>query len=176
LAPGSYRLVLGGAELARVHAPFTVARGERVVIDVSVPRADAVPEGFVFVPAGTFLFGDDDERLRRGVLDAAPLHRRNIRSFLIARRETTFREWLGFLDSLTPAERRRYTPRASAPSVSVGTRGALQLSETTSGWRLAFQPAGTRYEALAGQRIEYAGRRRRRTQDWLERPVLRIGV
>jgi formylglycine-generating enzyme required for sulfatase activity len=166
LPPGSYRLVLGGPGLAQVHAPFVVARGQRAVVDVDVPRADAVPAGFVFVPAGTFLFGDADERLRRGFLDAAPMHQRSAGSFLIARRETTYREWIEFLDGLPPAERKRH-----APHLGSAYRGTLDLVETPRGWQLSIREGPAKYSAHAGERIEYTGRGTLASQDWLDFPV-----
>ena len=52
-----------------------------------------------------FWFGDADESLRTKFLDTAPMHRRRTDAFLIARHETTYREWVEFLDGWMSRER-----------------------------------------------------------------------
>src|SRR5262249_37390598 len=74
LPPGSYRLPLAADGLAEVEYPFDARRGERVLVDVSLPPRSAVPEGFVYVPAGAFWYGDADEQLRTQFLDTSPIH------------------------------------------------------------------------------------------------------
>ncbi len=171
LATGSYRLTLDGPGLARVLYPFEVHRGEHVVVEVSVPRANAVPQGFAYVPPGTFWFGDADEQLRTQFLDTVPLHVRRTGAFLIAKRETTYREWIDFLKAQPAAER-----RLLAPHVSSITRGSLRLSEDDGGWQIEFAPTGYRYEAAVGSPIVYAGRDRNARNDWLQFPVTGISV
>jgi formylglycine-generating enzyme required for sulfatase activity/tRNA A-37 threonylcarbamoyl transferase component Bud32 len=166
LPAGSYRLALAASGHEDVAYPFEVRPGQRVVVDVTLPPAGAVPAGFVYVPAGEFWYGDADEQLRTQFLDTAPLHRRSTGAFLIARHETTFREWITFLDSLPPARRDRLSP-----DVSVSTRGSMRLSYGAGGWQLAFQPTTQRYEARQGEPIVYQGRKLRARQDWLEFPA-----
>jgi len=166
LAPGSYRLLLDGPGLAHLVYPFEIKRNERTVADLALPPASAVPTGFAYVPAGTFWFGDADEQLRTQFLDAVPIHQRRTDAYLIARNETTFREWITFLDDLPAAERARRTP------ASKGTfRGALLLRRGADGWQIAMQPASRRYEANQHQPISYVGRNRRIRQNWLQFPV-----
>ena len=166
LAPGSYRLVLDGPGLAHVINPFEIRRGERTVADLALPPASAVPTGFVYVPAGTFWFGDTDEQLRTQFLDAVPIHRRTTNAYLIARHETTYQDWIAFLDGLPPAERSRH-----APAISATLRGALALRRVGDGWRLTIQPSSRRYEAGTNEQIIYSGRNRRARQDWLRFPI-----
>ena len=68
--------------------------------------------------AGEFWFGDADENLRTKFLDTVPIHRRHTDAFLIARHETTYREWIDFLDALPDgrarAPRARTSPRRCA--------------------------------------------------------------
>src|SRR6185503_11084820 len=110
LAPGSYRVVIDGDGLAHVVYPFEIARAQRLAVDLFIPAAVSVPKGFVYVPPGAFLYGDGDELLRTQFLEAVPIHKRSTNAFLIARYETTFQEWISFLDDLPPAERARHTP------------------------------------------------------------------
>jgi len=166
LAPNSYRLVIEGDGLARVAYPFEIRRGERVEINLVLPAAGAVPKGFLYVPPGPFWFGDGDEILRTQFLDAAPIHRRRTGGYFIARYETTYRDWIAFLDGLSPAERIRH-----APSVAGTAQGALVLRPNADGWHLAIQPASRRYEGRPHQLISYEGRNRRARQDWLNFPI-----
>jgi eukaryotic-like serine/threonine-protein kinase len=167
--PGSYRLVFRGPGLAEVNYPFEANRGQRIELHVTVPPASSVPQGFVYVPAGEFLFGDADEQLRTQFLDTVPLHARRSPAYLIARHETTYAEWLAFLNSLPEGERARH-----APDVSTAVRGSLRLKEGPGGWSLAFQPGTQRYSAQQGTPVHYVGRKLRVSQDWLRFPVAGI--
>lgn len=169
LAPGSYRLRLEGPGLAPVAYPFEVGRGERVTVDLKLPAAASVPAGFVYVPPGEFLFGEANEELRTQFLSAVPLHPRRTEAFLIARHETTYQDWIAFLEALPAAERRGYEP-----NVTTTMRGSLRLQELPEGWRLSFQPTTHKYSASAGQPVAYAGRNKRARQNWLRFPVAGI--
>ena len=166
VAPGSYRLEASAPGFANVVYPFEIARGESRTLQITLPAADAVPAGFVYIAAGEFWFGDGDEQLRTQFLDTAPLHRRATEGYFIARDEVTFREWIAFL-AATPADQRALlSPHGSAP-----TRGSIQLREDADGWQLTIQPATQRYSARAGEAIVYAGRNTLARQDWLDFPV-----
>jgi formylglycine-generating enzyme required for sulfatase activity len=169
LAPGSYRLLLGGPGLADVSYPFEARRGQRIDLDLTLPPSSAIPQGFVYVPAGEFLFGDADEQLRSQFLDTVPLHARRSKAYLIARHETTYAEWISFLNSLPEGERARH-----APDVSTAVRGSLRLREGEGGWSIAFQPTTQRYSAQSGTLVHYVGRKVRASQDWLRFPVAGI--
>jgi formylglycine-generating enzyme required for sulfatase activity/tRNA A-37 threonylcarbamoyl transferase component Bud32 len=172
LPQGSYRLALDGPGLARVLYPFEVRRGERRVIDLALPRLTSVPAGFVYVPPGEFWFGDGDELLRSQFLRTAPIHQRHTDGYLISRYETTYAEWIAFLDAQPPATRAR-----SLPDVSVTTRGSLRLRPLEEGgWQFTFQPGDTRYTARAGEPINYVGRKLRARQDWRRFPVAGISL
>ncbi|MEZ4452691.1 MAG: bifunctional serine/threonine-protein kinase/formylglycine-generating enzyme family protein [Nannocystaceae bacterium] len=106
LRPGSYLWIFQAPGRASVRLPVLLRRGEDLELDVDLPEADAIPAGFVYVPAGRFLFGSaDDEELRRSFFTAAPMHEVSTGEYLIARNETTYEEWIAFLDSLPPEER-----------------------------------------------------------------------
>ena len=169
LPAGSYRLTLEGSGLARVLYPFEVRRGERAEIDLALPPAASVPKGFVYIPPGDFYFGDADELLRSQFLGTVPIHKRRSDAYLIAARETTYREWIAFLEALPPAERAR-----NLPDVSVARRGSVRLKEVEGGWEWASQPTSVRYAAAAGESIVYQGRAQRARQNWLQFPVAGI--
>jgi len=166
LPAGSYRLSIDGGGLARVVYPFEVARGERKSIDLALPAAAAIPKDLVYVPPGTFWYGDADEQLRKQFLDTVPVHQRTTGAYLIARHETTYQDWIAFLDDLPAAERSR-----RAPTIAGTMRGALALRSTGAGWRLMIQPSSRRYEAGTHERITYEGRTRRASQNWLRFPI-----
>jgi formylglycine-generating enzyme required for sulfatase activity len=166
LPQGAYRFTVRGPGLADVYFPFEVQRGEHLTIDLALPQAGAVPAGFAYVPPGSFWFGDGDEQLRSQFLGTVPVHRRSTGAYAIARHETTYAEWITFLDALPEGERSRY-----APNVSAATRGSLRLRETGGTWELAFQPTSRRYTAAAGEPVTYVGRRTLAQQDWRQFPV-----
>jgi formylglycine-generating enzyme required for sulfatase activity len=167
LAPGSYRISLDGPGLAHVVYPFEVGRGEKLVVELSLPQASAVPDGFAYVPPGEFWFGDADEQLRTQFLGTVPIHRRRTDAYLIARHETTYGDWMQFLDALPPAERARFEPDATSTS-----RGSLRLRKLASGsWQFTLQPTTRRYVAESGEPIVYEGRKQGARQDWSRFPV-----
>jgi len=167
LAPGSYRLLFDGSGLAHVIYPFEVGRGQKVAVEITLPPASAVPDGFAYVPAGEFWFGDADEQLRTQFLSTVPIHRRRTEAYLIARHETTYGDWIQFLDTLPAVEQARYQPDATSTS-----RGSLRLRKLPSGsWQFMLQPTTHRYVAEAGQPIVYAGRKTGAKQDWSRFPV-----
>ncbi|HXU05835.1 MAG TPA: protein kinase [Polyangia bacterium] len=167
LSPGSYRLLIDGDGLAHVAYPFEIGRAQRVDVGLALPAAKTIPKGFVYVAPGAFLFGDADEQFRTQFLDAVPIHRRETSGYLIARNETTIRDWITFLDDLPAAERTRRTPASGAGTY----RGALSLRRGTDGWRIALKPAARMYKAATHESINYVGRSRQSRQDWLQFPI-----
>ena len=146
--------------------PFEIDRGTRLPIDVSLPAAARVPAGLVYVPAGTFWYGDADERLRTGFLNAVPLHRRTSAAFLIGRHETTYREWLAYLATLPADERQR-----DLPDVTTAVRGSLRVRPMGNEWLLTFQPTSHKYAVRSDEPFVYIGRKELARQDWLDFPV-----
>jgi formylglycine-generating enzyme required for sulfatase activity len=171
LEPGSYVLVLSAAGRVAVRYPFLVARGERFSADIHLPRTSEIPRGFVYVPAGRFLFGTSDESLRRGFLNTVPVHPMTTQAYLIASTETTYGEWIDFLNAL-PAE----TRAANAPKVG-GLRGSVQLTEVAGGqWQLTIQPTTQAYTARTDEPITYRARQERASQSWYKLPVSGISL
>jgi len=171
LPPGSYLLQLTEEGSGRaVRYPLVLSRGEERRVSLSFAE---VPPGFLYVPAGPFLYGSGDDDSVRQFFGTVPIHRVETGAFLIARHETTYAEWIEFLEALPPGKRERRTPRASAS----GLLGALRLlpPEVTSGWTLELQPNGTGEPRVAeAESIKFPGRSARRRQRWRRLPVAGI--
>ena len=167
LPPGSYRLSLSAPGRAAVRYPFVVERGEKLELDIRLPESAAVPPGFVYVPAGRFLFGSAaEETQRKRWFSTAPLHTESLGAFFIARYETTFREWLEFLRAQPVAARASYLLQTGTP------HGAQGLRQRADGrFDLTLKPSSAVYTATEGEKIVYPGRSRRQQQDWLRFPV-----
>ena len=170
LSPGSYRLSIAMPGRVPVHAPILVERGRELTVEIALPpRIEDVPDGFVYIPAGEFLYGNPDDANRLGFFQTTPLRRRRTEAFLIARTEVTFDAWLAYLDTLS---RREQTGRL--PAVSK-LEGSLTVTRDAGGrWQLELSPQGQRYTAAWGQPIVYAGRTHHAVQDWRRFPVLGI--
>ncbi|MFH1436262.1 MAG: protein kinase, partial [Pseudomonadota bacterium] len=172
LEPGSYRLTLGADGMAEVRCPFTIGRGESLDIHIAMPPSGAVPPGFAYVPAGRFYFGTArDDSIRRGFMHTVPIHAVETGAYLMAKHETTFRQWIEFIESL-PVDQRA----SRLPTVHVGGfEGALGLELLPDGrWQLTIKPTVQSYTAVAGEKLIYSGREKHAQQDWLSFPVAGI--
>jgi formylglycine-generating enzyme required for sulfatase activity len=172
LPAGSQTLIASAAGRPEVRYPILVGRGETLEVEIPLPDTTAIPDGFVFIPPGRFLFGTSrDEGQRKGFFSTTPLHTVTTSAYLIGRHEVTFAEWLAYLESLGPVERAERTPVVGA----AGFHGALELRRLPAGeWQLRIEPtekASIVYSARAGEKIRYADRDRRAAQDWLRFPV-----
>ncbi|MEM9492769.1 MAG: SUMF1/EgtB/PvdO family nonheme iron enzyme, partial [Myxococcota bacterium] len=169
LAPGSYRLSLSMAGRATVHYPVALRREEVLELDIHLPPTATIPDGFVYVPPGRFLFGSALPRsLRQQFLSAVPIHESRTEGYLIAQHETTYGEWIEYLDSLTPEEQ-----VAQGITVGEGDPGgvpSLRRQEDGS-WLLTLQPGSETYQVVPGEKIVYKSRKARTTHDWLRLPV-----
>ena len=169
LEPGSHVLTLTAEGRAPVRYPILLGRGERLNVAIDMPAEADVPDGFVYVPPGRFLFGSAaEESMRREFFTTVPLHVVVTGAYLIAREETTYSEWLSYLRELPPTERARRTPKVG----EAGLSGALELSELPSGtWQLTFQPTTDVHTAQLGEVVTYPMRSSRAVQDWSRLPV-----
>ncbi len=170
LTPGSYLVELRASGRALARYPILLHRGESIALQIPLPRTDRVPFGFIYVAKGRSLFGAaDDEMVRKSFLGTVPEHDVTTGPFLIARRETTFGDWLDYLRSLPPDER-----KARLLHVALGDfSGALRLTELPDGaFKLVLKPSTETYGASSGEPIVYRGRSADRSQDWQKMPVL----
>ncbi|WPB76283.1 bifunctional serine/threonine-protein kinase/formylglycine-generating enzyme family protein [Archangium violaceum] len=168
--PGDWRLTVRAPEHEPALVPLRLARGERRLLAPPMLRQGELPPGFVYVPPGRVLFGSAADASVRGFFNAVPLHAKETAGFLIARQETTYTEWLTFLESLPAAER-----VLRQPSTSTTYHGMLKLERDRHGvWTLRFQPGGVPYTVRLGERLRYVKRDRRVEQDWTLFPVTGI--
>ncbi|MBJ6760294.1 SUMF1/EgtB/PvdO family nonheme iron enzyme [Myxococcaceae bacterium JPH2] len=165
--PGSYQLTVRAPGHEDAVQPVLLQRGESRRLMVPMLRAGALPHGFTYVPPGEVRFGSAAEASVREFFNTVPQHRVEVPGFLVARNETTFAEWLEYLEALPAAERARRRPHVG----SGGYVGLLTLEPEKGTWRLRFQPGDTPYTARMGEPLRYAKRERRAEQDWLRFPV-----
>ncbi|CAN98910.1 Protein kinase [Sorangium cellulosum So ce56] len=168
IEPGSFVLSFTAQGRAPVTLPLVLERAQVERVDVALPDAGAVPEGFVYVPPGRFLFGMEEGELRR-MLNCQPLHAAETGAYLIARREVTLTDWMAYLRALPPEERARRTPAAQKDW------HALELRQAEGGgFELSMRPTAQEYRAREGELLRYPGRARRAVQDWRLFPVAAV--
>ncbi|WP_235880426.1 bifunctional serine/threonine-protein kinase/formylglycine-generating enzyme family protein [Polyangium aurulentum] len=174
VAPGSYLISIVAPERALVRYPMLLGRGEERSATVELPLLADIPPGFVYIPAGRFLFGTAlDESKRRGFLGAVPVHEVETGAYLIARHEVTYGDWIEYLRALPPEERARRTPGVGEAALG----GGLGLRETQDGgYQLFFKPVDETYAAPSGRPFTYPSRAARSKQDWLRFPVTGISL
>lgn len=167
LEPGSYLFSFEAEGRTPVRYPVLLSRGEALSLSVDLPPASALPQGFVYVPPGRFLFGSSaDEEARRAFFNTAPLHPVETGGYLIARYETTYAEWLTYLRALPPEERALRTPKVG------GFTSTLDLQQLPGDiFQLTLKPMNNAYSAREGEMIRYEGREQRAIQDWRRLPV-----
>jgi eukaryotic-like serine/threonine-protein kinase len=93
-----------------------------------------------------------------------PLHEVRTGDYVIGRTEVTYAQFLDYLRSLPPAERRKRAPQIQGS----GFAGSLSLREVAPDqWELTLLG----HRARAGEPLRYPARRLRAAQDWLKLPV-----
>jgi len=169
---GSYRLSFEGTVTqVAFRDPVLLAPGETYEVSVRVPPRSAVPKDFVYVPAGDFLFGSDDESIRAVFLETVPLHSVRTEAFLISRTETTIADWIAFLETLPPAEREKRRPHGGRE----GLGGFIDVRPSVArGWEIRFRATNKDYRATQGEPFRYLDRDRRSSLDWMRFPVTGI--
>ena len=165
LAPGSYRLLLDAPDRVGVRLALAAEAGAERTFRLHLPTSAELPEDFVLIPPGGFLFGSNDDESLRTALITVPMHEVVLPAFLIARHEVTFRQWIEFLEALPEGERRAHTPRA-LPQL-----GQVLLLRGAGGWTLRIQPVTRPFVAGWGELITYPERTRSATHDWRFFPV-----
>lgn len=174
LEPGSYLLELKTAGCPVVRAPLLVRRAEPINLNVHLPTDAEIPAGFVYIPAGRFLFGAvADERVRTRILKTVPIHEISTGPYLIARTETTFSDWMDFLNALPSDQGEKRRPRSRAGT----SQEQFELRRASDGtWTLTMSPTSTAMQARSGEPIIYTSRTRRRSVDWRRLPVVGIDL
>jgi formylglycine-generating enzyme required for sulfatase activity len=161
LDPGSYLVIVTTPGAPTVRDPVLIGPGDRLVRALDAPAARDVPAGFVYVAAGTFLFGSDrDDDVRRDFLYAPPLHQVTTGGYLIARTEVTFADWLEYLHALPEVERAVRRPGSAQ----------VQLDDARGALALTLQPASEPYHST-GPTLTYPGRRTNQIVRWQRLPV-----
>ncbi len=164
---GSYlvRFELPGKVMVRY--PVALERGESLNITVTLPPAEAIPSGFIYVPAGRFLYGARDIEPMRTFLRAEPMHSVETGPYLIARDEVTYGDYIEFLSALPPDER--------APLLAASAGGPMRLEERPdAGWRLVLNLGAVTYTLDPGSPLVYEGRKQRARVAWEDLPVTAI--
>ena len=90
---------------------------------------------------------------------APPLHAVDTGAYLIARHETTFADWIAFLEALPPAERARRLPAGGG---DFARRRRRAHAGAAARWQLTLQPRDARVSTPRwGEPIRYASRAQR---------------
>jgi formylglycine-generating enzyme required for sulfatase activity len=169
---GSYMIECTATDGLVVRAPTMLVRDERRSLDVPLPPRSAIPEGYVYVPAGEVLLGSDhDDFMRRDFLSAAPLHTVRTDAFLIGRHEVTFAEWITFLDALPTADQEQRRPATRGGAVMTG-----QLVRDHDDWAIALKPGSVPLAARRGELLRYPDRELRSEVHWERLPVSGIDL
>jgi len=171
---GSYLLSIAAPGRVAVQYPVVVERSEAVRVYVELPSPAVVPNGMIYIPAGRFPYGSAlDESTRRGLLNAEPLHAVNTASYLIARLETTFEDWLTYLRALPASERSRRLPHTTIEPLGA----SLMLTESKDGnFELTWQTPSELQRVRFGEPLRLKARDRRMVQDWRRFPVIGISI
>jgi formylglycine-generating enzyme required for sulfatase activity/tRNA A-37 threonylcarbamoyl transferase component Bud32 len=174
LPPGSYLFTLSAPGAAALRLAVVLRAGARERLSPGVRAESSLPPDFALVSAGEFLVGSAlEDEFRRDLFRTVPLHRAQGHTFLIKRHETTFGEWIDYLEALPPVERARRTPRAA----SVGAQGDLELRRLSPGrWSLRLQPSTRGHVVRTGELLRDEGRRGFEAQDWMRLPVSAVSL
>lgn len=167
LHPGSYRLRLDSPGYAPVLYPILLARAEEAIVEVSPPRASKVPEGFIFVPPGRFLYGSADAESVRSFLRAEPRRSAQTGPYLIARDEVTYEDYILFLEAQSAADRASLLVKSESNPVQLEQR-------PEGGWRLTLRLSAKTHTVDSGAPLVYEGRSQRSSVTWERLPVLGI--
>jgi len=116
LLAGSYLCTLHAEGHPDVFYPVKISRDRSWGAAIEIPTADDIGDGFVFVPAGPFLYGEGRSAKRMTLPD-----------FAIQKTPVSFADYIEFLRSLDADEADRRCPGASVT-------GAY-LERDQSGWR-----------------------------------------
>jgi serine/threonine protein kinase/formylglycine-generating enzyme required for sulfatase activity/energy-coupling factor transporter ATP-binding protein EcfA2 len=169
LERGTWVLELRAPGHAPVRHVMRAEPGPERTLDMPLPEAARVPEGFVYVPRGPFLFGTAADENIRQFFDTAPLHEVETGPYLISRTEVTYGEYVRWLETLPPEERARRTPHGAKVA---SLNAEVELKQLADGrWHLSIHPNGVTYAAPEGEPLRYTSRPRLVEHDWRRLPV-----
>jgi formylglycine-generating enzyme required for sulfatase activity/predicted Ser/Thr protein kinase len=181
LAPASYLLTVpASAGRVEVRYPLHIdCDAAPRTITLHRPREDAIPPGFVYVSAGRMRYGfgrNPEQEMLRTWFETVPLHEREVGAFLVSRHETTFQQWIDFLDACARDACGGADARPPRVNAAFPGESPLQLVHTHVGWRLEIRPDQSAghvvYRADQGQRLVYPARQEPwRAQRWERMPV-----
>jgi serine/threonine-protein kinase len=112
---GRRLLEIRPADRRPVRLPILSGQGDALRFRVELPADAALGDGFVYVPAGPFLRGNDREALM-----PSPSARTWLDAFAIARFPVTVAEYFAFLAALPEDEARRRAPREETGRLLLG--------------------------------------------------------
>ncbi|WPB76762.1 SUMF1/EgtB/PvdO family nonheme iron enzyme [Archangium violaceum] len=169
LERGTWVVELSAPGYAPVRHVLRAEPGPERTLEVALPEAASVPEGFIYVPRGTFLFGTAADENIRQFFDTTPLHEVETGPYLISRTEVTYGEYVRWLEALPPEERTRRTPHGAKVA---SLNAEVELKRLADGrWHLSIHPNGVTYAAPEGEPLRYTTRPNRVEQDWRRLPV-----
>jgi formylglycine-generating enzyme required for sulfatase activity len=172
VAAGTHVVGVAAPGAAVIREPIAIERDATLELELSPPAGSAVPDGYVYVAPGSFLYGSAaDEETRRTFFSTVPLHARRTGGFIVARTEVTFTDWLAYVEA-QPVEQR---PKL-VPNLPIKFGGGLRLERAADAWKLTLLPVERVYTAAWGEPIRYDGRKRHAAQDWSKLPVLGISA
>lgn len=172
LAPGSYVLFLDAPGHEGLRYPLALSRGEVADFRVDLLPTGKTPDGFVYIPKGRFLFGTTaDETMRKSMLSHVPIHTVFTNAYFVAKHETTFGEWIAFLNDLPPPKRAAFLHKSEAGALT----GSIALDQLPTGeYELQLQPTVKKFVARENQKLVYDARTHHREHNWLRLPVTGI--
>ena len=183
LPPGSYVLrAAGDRRRVEVRRPVWIApRSQARTIHIARParneRLDAY--GMVYIPSGEFPFGwarGQAGELLRIWFETMPLHLRRVDAFWIARHETTYAEWIAYLEACYPADCPDARPQPGGDKAGYRIELLDHGGEGDARWELVIRPGEDReYRALQGRELVYEERTGPTARvDWQRLPVTAI--
>ncbi len=111
LRQGSYLILLKKEGFVDTRVPLLVEHGKEASASVRLLRAEEIPEGFVYVPAGKSILGGDPRAITE---KETPPPRREIEmnGFLISRFAVTAEQYARFHLSLSREDQRKHEPHS----------------------------------------------------------------
>jgi formylglycine-generating enzyme required for sulfatase activity len=159
-------LEVARAGKAAVRLPIVLEGGRLAQVALQLPLARSIPPGFIYVPAGAFLYGSAGGADVRTVYGSQPIHRVLTGAYLIAMHETTYGEWIAFLRELPDSQRADRTPSVEKQGYTIKL-----VEQPDDHYQLSLGETPVRYTVREGEDIHYADRTTRAAQHWSRLPV-----